>query len=112
MLDSIKDSDFVKFTLMLLVYTVGIAWWAATISSSVATNSKAILENRGMINTHMTADAVSNQQVALNSQILHNLQEQTKEQWNLEQESIKMHSKCGVILDDILKRLDKREAGK
>ena len=103
MWDNLKNlSDLAKLFLMLLVYTGSMMWWASKITVTVDDNAAYKKDNAKIM-------ATIAQQTLVNTKFIENMQKQIITIHDMEDESLKMHAKCGALMDIMLQRLDKVE---
>lgn len=110
MMDALENlQSSTKFILLILMYTGYLTWWASGVSSALENVSKNIATNTELINSHTTADyAVTLQTIRLVEnfkKVEHSVDEHTL----LLQKTMEQHTKCGVILDGLIKRLENIE---
>jgi len=105
-----KLSSSYKFVIVLLIYTAYLGWWTSAIVSNIEANTKEILENRGLVEAHTITDyQVTIETIRLSENVKEIANKITQFETST-REAIEQHAKCGVILDNLIKRIEKLES--
>ena len=95
-------SDLAKFVIMLLIYTGYMTWWASGVDHD-------IMHNSTTINSHIVSDAITTQNTVRLAETMYNVQDHQEENSKILKDNIKQHTKCGAIMDAMLRRLESVE---